>query len=111
MDKQKLSSNSETSTSSQTPGTEATELTRREQRIIRTAMSGKGRWRLYLISLAVLLVVPIQGWNVLQKVISPKSHSYSDYCIPLMVVSIHIILFFKVKQRCDFLALIRKLNT
>ena len=111
MNKQKIFSNSESSVSSQTTGTGAAELTSQEQRIIRTAMSGKGRWRIYLISLAVLLVVPIEGWDILQKVISPQSHGYSDYCIPLMVISIHIVLFFKVKQRGDYLALIRKLNS
>jgi len=74
-------------------------------------MSGNGQWRLYLISLAVLLVVPIEGWNIVNKTIMAESYKYADYCIPLMIISIHIILFFKVKQRCDYLALIRKLNT
>ena len=110
MDQQKLSSNPESSASPQIPGTGAVALTNQEQRIIRAAMSGKGRWRLSLISLAVFLVVFIEGWDILKKVISPESHGYTDYCIPLMVVSIHIILFFKVKQRCDYLALIRKLK-
>ncbi len=78
--------------------------------MIGAAVSGKGQWRLYLISLAVLLVVPIEGWQIVGKMSSARDYGYTDYCIPLMIISIHVILFFKVKQRCDYLALIRKLS-
>lgn len=91
-------------------GVKSPDLTPREQKIIRAALSGKGRWRLYLISLAVLLVVPIKGWEIVRKLMSPNGYGYTDYAIPLMVISIHIILFFKIKQRLDYHALIRKLN-
>jgi len=111
MNKQEPSSNSESPTSGKLQRTEEMELTRQEKRIVKAAVSGTGQWRLYLISLALLLVGFIEGWDILRKLMSPKSHGYSDYCIPLMVISIHIILFFKIKQRCDYLALIRKLNT
>ena len=98
------------STSSQPCNKRLPALTPREQKIIRTALSGKGRWHLYLISLGVLLVVPIEGWEIARKLASPNDYGYTDYGIPFMVISIHIILFFKIKQRLDYHALIRKLN-
>ncbi len=111
MDKQKASHNSEPSTANQDHDSKTPEFTGKEQKMIAAAASGKGQWRLYLISLAVLLVVPIEGWAIVRKIISAKSYGYTDYCIPLMIISIHIILFFKVKQRRDHLVLIRKLST
>jgi hypothetical protein len=110
MDKQRASHNSEPSIANQDHDSKAPEFTTREQKIIEAAVSGKGQWRLYLISLAVLLVVPIKGWEIVRKIVSPRDYGYADYCIPLMIISIHIILFFKVKQRRDHLALIRKLS-
>jgi len=111
MNKQETSRDCEPSTAKQGQDAKATKLTTQEQKIIRVAASGKGQWRLYLIALAVLLVVPIEGWEIVRKISSAKSYGYTDYCVPLMIISIHIILFFKVKQRRDYLALIRKLST
>ena len=110
MDKQKASHNSEPSTAQQDDGSKTPKFTDKEQKTIEAAVSGKGQWRVYLISLAVLLVVPIEGWAIVRKLISSKSYGYTDYCIPLMIISIHIILFFKVKQRREHLILIRKLS-
>lgn len=62
------------------------------------------------MSLAVLLVVPIEGWDIARKLMSPQRYGFVDYGIPLMIISIHIILLLKVKQRRDYLALIRKLS-
>jgi len=63
------------------------------------------------MSLAVLLVVPIEGWEIMRKLTSGQPYGFVDYGMPLMVISIHIILFLKVKQRRDYLTLIRKLST
>ena len=110
MHRQEKDHNPKQSTSSQGGDRKTPELTAREQKLIRAALSGKGRWRLYLISLAVLLVVPIEGWEIVRKLASPNDYGYTDYGIPLMIISIHIILFFKIKQRLDYHTLIRKLN-
>ena len=84
-------------------------LTAREQRMIGAALSGRGRWRLYLISLALVLVVPLEGWEIGRRLWSAQSDGVTDYGVPIMIISIHVILWLKAKQRCDYLALIRKL--